>query len=864
MGEEKQKGLSTYAIAKRVCHEVLIEGQIASSGAHQARLIEKFKKDTNYIKHQFLVLKFVFAFLFAFLPIVPLFTYFGIEESFGSLSSNSISLISSLTFGIYFSITILYMLMFGMVSTSSFMSGNAFNWLRTLPFSKKDIRKIGLMSLFRNIDIPLIVLIAGLPITMLIGTQNILIFIVSLFISIVNVVFNFSLLVIIGEKLSFLFSESKGKSKKVNLIRIITMIGYFTIAFGSGIIFSFGISFIDTILEGFKTTDPPFMINIILSLIPFPFAPAYFVSLSTNPLQVSPELLLSTLIGLALFILLTLILLRSASRALRTTISAEIKIETVEQKIVEVEVKPTSPIKAYIRKDLISSTRDLQSFMFIFFPIFYPLIMIFSTQGVIINEVTTIGGLLILWSVVVGINLFIPPMLIIGFLNIEESGSSTIASLPINPRDQAKAKLILMMTIQGISLAFTTIVLTFLTNSPIVVLLFLATLPITWSFLLLMFVLKIFLFGKMKYKYIIEELNKEHKIFKWILMIVFLLSSYVVVLITGGLLFLLFSIGTTLQVLLFVGSISLSVLIFSFTRMFPKVEKMANYKTGGFLREHVNVGTLVILILTFIFTMFLPLILALPFLFILTQLPFIVLIFFDFFLIMGSLALLYLVVIPFGLKLPYGKETLKEFSSTIGLKSPMAIWKTLLIGIGSFLIFALISFIMSLLLGSYNFQFNFEVLFRPPNPMVPGFLALGWFRIIYMLRPGLWEEVAFRGIILNLQKRKYTQTTVIFLNGIIFGLFHYVNLITIPDPLGITQQVFFAGCLGIAFSYMYFKTKSIIPCITTHFLINAFGILFYPYAISTVNSIIYQILGISILPMIFMMIFLWIIQKKNR
>ena len=44
--------------------------------------------------------------------------------------------------------------------------------------------------------------------------------------------------------------------------------------------------------------------------------------------------------------------------------------------------------------------------------------------------------------------------------------------------------------------------------------------------------------------------------------------------------------------------------------MFPKVEKMAVYKTGGFLREHVNVGTLVILILSFII-MFLPLIIEL-------------------------------------------------------------------------------------------------------------------------------------------------------------------------------------------------------------------------------------------------------------
>ena len=179
MEESKVTYLSAYAISKQVCHEILIEGQIASSGAHQARLIEKFKKNTKYIKHQFLALKFVFAFLFAFLPILPLVTYFELKDTFGLYTSNSISLISSFMFGIYFAMTSLYMFMFGMVSTSSYMSGTSFKWLRTLPFSKKDIKKIGLMALFRNLDIPLIVLVAGFPIVMLIGTQNFIIFITS-------------------------------------------------------------------------------------------------------------------------------------------------------------------------------------------------------------------------------------------------------------------------------------------------------------------------------------------------------------------------------------------------------------------------------------------------------------------------------------------------------------------------------------------------------------------------------------------------------------------------------------------------------------------------------------------------------------
>jgi membrane protease YdiL (CAAX protease family) len=750
--------------------------------------------------------------------------------------------------------------MFGMISTGSFMSGNAFKWLQTLPFSKKSLKKIGFITLFRNLDIPLIILIMGFPIIMGFATQDILIFLICLVVSIVNVILSFSILVIVGEKMSILFSESKVKSKHATLIRIIMMIGYIIIMLGTSLIFSWGISFVETLFVIFSANDPSFILMVLLSLIPFFFAPAFLVSLNTLQYQVHPILILTTLTGFALSIVLTWVIFKYAQKALHSAISTEVKTEKVEKKEIQFELNPTSPIKAYIRKDIVSSTRDIQSFMFIFFPIFYPLIQILSMIG-LFNELTiSIEVILFIWPIILIVYVFIPIMLIVGFLNIEESGSSTLASLPLLPRDQAKAKIILMMSIQGLSLITTSIVLFLLLQSVVVIILLLVSLPIAWIFLLFMFVLKIKFFGQMKYKYIIEELHKENKILKWIAMILSDIGLFLAILITGYILILLLGIIIGLIVLGVIGILGLALMGFIFNRMFPKEEKIAEYKTGGFLREHINVSTLVLLILSFLI-MFLPLIIELPFLFILIQQPFIVLLFIDFFLLMGSLALLWLVVVPYGLKLPNGKGNLKQYSSTIGIKPFRPLWQEFLIGISIFLIYGLISFVVGLFLGDYNFQVNFEVLFSPPGS---GFFTLGWFAIIYMLRPAIWEEVAFRGVILSLQKKRYTQTTVILLNGIIFGLFHYVNLLSIPDPFSISLQVFFASCLGIAFSYMYFKTKSIIPCIIVHFLVNAFGILFYPTSITPVNSVLYLILGNSILPMIFMMLFVKILMKKMR
>ena len=647
MEEEK---LKYYKLARYPVHEVLMEGQIASAGAHQAKLLEKFKKNKKYIKHQYLALKFVFGFLFIVLPIFPLIIFLQSADYInqGTHTISTIFFVSSLSLTIFFGMTILYMLMLGMVSISSFMSGNAFKWLQTLPFSKKSLKKLGLMTIFRTLDIPLIILIVGFPIITFIATQNIITFLISIPASIVSVVFSFSILVIVGEKMSYLFSESKTKSKRATLVRTITMIGYFIMMFTTGLIFSMGINAVEGLFDIFSATEPPFVLILILSLIPFLFAPAFLVSLPTLQFQVHPILILTTITGFALNIIFTWVLFKTAQKALHSAISTEIKTEKIEEREIKFEVLSTSPIKAYIRKDLVSSTRDIQSFMFVFFPLFYPLILIFSMIGMF-NELTfSTEVIVIVWFVLLLLYVIIPIMLVVGFFNIEESGSSTSASLPIIPRDQAKAKLILMLSIQGASLIITSIILTILINSFMIVLLLLVSLPIAWTFLILMFLMKIKLFGQMKYKYVIEEIDKKNKPLKWVAMISSEIGLFLTILITGVILLFMYDIVILLIVLGAIGLLGLAILIFAFIRMFPRIERMSYYKTGGFLREHPNITTLVLLILYFIF-LYLSNFVVYLLLLLNPGLPSIWINFIIFFISVGFLILLWQIIVPFGL-----------------------------------------------------------------------------------------------------------------------------------------------------------------------------------------------------------------------
>jgi len=861
MEEEK---LKYYSLSKYTCYEILMESQIASAGAHQARLIEKFKKNKNYIKTQFIALKLVFAFLFLVLPVLPLAIFFEINSYLtqGTYAINTLFFVSSLALTLYLGLTVLYSLMFGMISTSSFMSGNSFKWMQTLPLSKKNLKKIGIMTIFRNLDIPLIVLMVGFPIIMLIITQNFLFFLGSLLVSFFNVIFSFSILVIIGEKLSFLFSESKTVSKRAGLVRTLTMLAYFVIMFTSSFIFSMGIRAVEQLFNVFVNAEPNIILIIILGVIPYPFAPAYLISLITIPGPWHWGLILSSLTGFALFLLLVWGLFKYAQRALHSAISTEIKTEKVKKRDLEVEVKPISTIKAYIRKDIISSTRDIQSFMFIFFPIFYPLILILTMQMPIAMEITSTTGILILWSIILGVYLFIPPMLIMGFLNLEESGSSTVASLPILPRDQAKAKILLMLAIQGLSLILTSIVLTILLKSIIVILLLLVTLPIAWTILLFMFEMKVKLFGQMKFKYILEELNKRHKVIKWISMILAEVAIYITILITGIILIVLFGLTITIIVMGIIGIISLTTLIFIFTRMFPKEEKIRNYVTGGFLREHVNVGAVSLMILYFCFGLLvipieLVLFLFLPFIF---NLPYVEILFLEFSINFGLIALLLLLVVPRGLKLPK-KESFKDFSQTIGLSRVKPLWRNILIGVSSLVIFGGSIILVGNLFGTWFLDWN--IIFGNPSVVT----GLGWFYFILMLIAGIWEEVAFRGVILNLQLKKYSNTTSIILNGLLFGLFHLTNLVLGADLFLNLMQIIYASCLGFAFAYIYIKTKSLLPTIISHYILDAVGQLFIlpvVLSISTyLNLGLFLVLGIGVVPMILLIGLTRLIIKKK-
>ena len=164
-----------------------------------------------------------------------------------------------------------------------------------------------------------------------------------------------------------------------------------------------------------------------------------------------------------------------------------------------------------------------------------------------------------------------------------------------------------------------------------------------------------------------------------------------------------------------------------------------------------------------------------------------------------------------------------------------------------FAAFCFTLFIGGILLGDIKYSLDF--LFRIPGP------TLGWFIWIFMIRPGLWEEVAFRGVVIPLLSRKYKKIVTILISGVIFGLAHAFNIIGVllsEGPHIFTLfQVIYTTLLGFSMGYMYTKSKSLLPSIIYHYLIDTIGFLFVSFYTEDLILLgVYYIVFLGVIPSI--------------
>jgi len=97
------------------------------------------------------------------------------------------------------------------------------------------------------------------------------------------------------------------------------------------------------------------------------------------------------------------------------------------------------------------------------------------------------------------------------------------------------------------------------------------------------------------------------------------------------------------------------------------------------------------------------------------------------------------------------------------------------------------------------------------------------FHILTMINIGFIEEVIFRGFLFKMMEKDNVKRAII-ISAITFGIGHIVNLLNGAELIPTLIQICYAISIGYLFVIIFYKSKSLIPCIITHCLVNSLSI----------------------------------------
>jgi membrane protease YdiL (CAAX protease family) len=148
--------------------------------------------------------------------------------------------------------------------------------------------------------------------------------------------------------------------------------------------------------------------------------------------------------------------------------------------------------------------------------------------------------------------------------------------------------------------------------------------------------------------------------------------------------------------------------------------------------------------------------------------------------------------------------------------------KIVLLGLFSFVVFGTLATVISLGMGI--FKGNLSAMFAFPD-IRPDPDVIGWGYFLLALVPGIWEELAFRGLIQSKLRTVFSNPASILLSSLFFGLYHLSNLVT-QSPAQALPGVIMAFFFGIGWGTMTVKARSVIPAMISHYLVDSMGLIF--------------------------------------
>lgn len=221
---------------------------------------------------------------------------------------------------------------------------------------------------------------------------------------------------------------------------------------------------------------------------------------------------------------------------------------------------------------------------------------------------------------------------------------------------------------------------------------------------------------------------------------------------------------------------------------------------------------------------------------------------------LAHLLVLFLVV-PFILKLPSGKQSFKDYLTQIRLANLRPFLPLLGLGLSCSLLALFALSFQSILLRIWQglpITASFLKGMIPIKADLPP--SLGYI----IAFPAIFEEISWRGVMLVLFRRKYSDRKSILITALGFSLLHLVNLLGDVPVNFVFRQVIFTIGTGIFYGYLVLRTNSLFPAMIHHYLVNMFIGSFTHYAQSQASDTGLVVLLLIIMPLVTAGSILWV------
>lgn len=128
--------------------------------------------------------------------------------------------------------------------------------------------------------------------------------------------------------------------------------------------------------------------------------------------------------------------------------------------------------------------------------------------------------------------------------------------------------------------------------------------------------------------------------------------------------------------------------------------------------------------------------------------------------------------------------------------------------------------------------------------------------ILSMLCVGFIEEVVFRGLLFKAIS-KSSLKRAIAISSVTFGIGHIVNLMNGEDLVPTLLQICYAIAIGFLFTIIFYKGKSLLPCIIAHGVLNSLNIFAVP------GSLIFDVVIAEILCVVSIGYAVWLLKADG-